>query len=366
MNPSVDWDDQLLTVVWPDGHRGEFAAVWLRDNCPEDRDAATGQRLFDIADLRAAEPSIRTVDVRPDAAVILWADTMRQSWFQLQWLRDHCGCGEHAKNRMERRLWTSADAQCFPARDYSTERRADWLDALVKDGIVLLHNVPARHAEVIQVALLLGYVTETNYGRMFDVREIADPNNLAFTSRGLGLHTDNPYRDPVPGFQLLHCLEQSSQGGESIFVDGFAVVEDLSATDPEAVEMLATVPVPFAFRDKSAALEAVRPLIERDPWGDVKAVHYNNRSMRPIRLPAAETRAYYRAYRLFAELLRDPNFEWRIKLEKGDLVAFDNHRILHGRTAFQGSRHLQGCYLARDGVFSNFAMLDGSLAVAAH
>jgi len=98
----------------------------------------------------------------------------------------------------------------------------------------------------------------------------------------------------------------------------------------------------------------------------VKAVHYNNRSMRPIRLPAVETQAYYRAYRLFAELLRDPNFEWRIKLEKGDLISFDNHRILHGRTAFQGSRHLQGCYLSRDGVFSNFAMLDGSLALAAH
>jgi alpha-ketoglutarate-dependent taurine dioxygenase len=30
-------------------------------------------------------------------------------------------------------------------------------------------------------------------------------------------------------------------------------------------------------------------------------------------------------------------------MRAGDLVVFDNHRILHGRTPFTGPRHLQGC-----------------------
>ena len=39
------------------------------------------------------------------------------------------------------------------------------------------------------------------------------------------------------------------------------------------------------------------------------------------------------------------------KLQPGDVMMFDNHRLLHGRTAYdsnEGMRHLQGCYLEFD------------------
>jgi gamma-butyrobetaine dioxygenase len=59
---------------------------------------------------------------------------------------------------------------------------------------------------VLTVAETFGFVRETNYGRLFDVRVVPDPSNLAFTSREILPHTDNPYRDPVPTLQLLHRL----------------------------------------------------------------------------------------------------------------------------------------------------------------
>ena len=59
---------------------------------------------------------------------------------------------------------------------------------------------------VAAVAETFGYVRETNYGRVFDVRVEAAPANLASTGLALRPHTDNPYRDPVPTVQLLHCL----------------------------------------------------------------------------------------------------------------------------------------------------------------
>ncbi|MEZ5593155.1 MAG: hypothetical protein R3F53_21585 [Gammaproteobacteria bacterium] len=31
----------------------------------------------------------------------------------------------------------------------------------------------------------------------------------------------NPYRDPTPGLQLLHCLANDAEGGDSVVVDGF-------------------------------------------------------------------------------------------------------------------------------------------------
>ena len=48
------------------------------------------------------------------------------------------------------------------------------------------------------------------------------------------------------------------------------------------------------------------------------------------------------------------------RLNDGDLVVFDNRRVLHGRTGFASARHprhLQGCYLTRDSVYSETAVL---------
>jgi gamma-butyrobetaine dioxygenase len=50
------------------------------------------------------------------------------------------------------------------------------------------------------------------------------------------------------------------------------------------------------------------------------------------------------------------------------LVVFDNQRILHGRTAFSSARHarhLRGCYLSRDSVYSETALLRRKLAPTA-
>jgi gamma-butyrobetaine dioxygenase len=93
-------------------------------------------------------------------------------------------------------------------------------------------------------------------------------------------------------------------------------------------------------------------------------VAYNNRSVRPPLLPAAESAAFYRAYRAFARMLREPRYQLRTHLEAGQLVVFDNSRILHGRSAFTSARHprhLQGCYLARDSVGSTAALLHRAL-----
>ncbi len=109
-----------------------------------------------------------------------------------------------------------------------------------------------------------------------------------------------------------------------------------------------------------ALLEAKRPLIQLSCDGAVIAVHYNSRSIAPLPLTAASAEPYYRAYRRLAEMIRDPRFALRFMLRAGDLVVFDNHRILHGRTAFESARHprhLQGCYLTRDSVRSRAALL---------
>jgi gamma-butyrobetaine dioxygenase len=124
--------------------------------------------------------------------------------------------------------------------------------------------------------------------------------------------------------------------------------------------------VPFHYRSSDADLYAERPLIQLSPRGDVTAVHYNNRSIAPLDVAPGDTTGFYDAYRRFAVLLRDPRFQLRTQLGNGTLVVFDNQRTLHGRTAFasaQHARHLQGCYLTRDSVYSAAALLRRQAAV---
>lgn len=217
----------------------------------------------------------------------------------------------------------------------------------------------------MRAAAIAGYPVETNYGRVFSVRSEPAPSNLAYTALGLGLHTDNPYREPVPGYQLLLCLIAGAEGGESLFADGYAVSEKLRGADPAAFAALATTPVDFRYRDTAADLRARRTPIELDRDGRTARLHRNNRAMATAGLPLDRAEEFYRAYRVFAGMLRGDEFACRIKLKPGELAAFDNGRVLHGRTAFAGSgRLLQGCYVSRDGAASNLAVLRRELAAA--
>ncbi len=362
------WTPELLQIRWQDGALTEHCSLWLRDNCAADRDPQNGQRLVDIADV-PANPRLRSVSLAGEVVVVAWEDEDRTATFALSLLAQQGRRGPHYRPEHRVRRWLDG-AGLDPRSDFAfrpfaeLERdaaaRLDWLTRLAQDGIAFLSGVPRTDHAILAAGALMGHVAETNYGLVFDVRSVASPENLAYSDLGLGLHTDNPYRDPVPGFQALHVLIASPDGGDSLFADGFALAEHLRASDSETFERLTRTPVPFLYRSKDAELYSETPLIGLSAAGEVQAVHYNNRSIAPLRLAADDMRAFYAAYRRFAMLLREPRFQMRMKLVDGDLVVFDNQRTLHGRTAFSSARHprhLQGCYLTRDSVFSRVAVL---------
>jgi gamma-butyrobetaine dioxygenase len=210
----------------------------------------------------------------------------------------------------------------------------------------------------MQVAERIGFIRETNYGGIFDVQSVAEPNNLVYTNRALPVHTANPYRDPVPGFQLLHCLSASGEGGESIFVDGMAVGERLRAHDIDAFNLLCQTPILFRFQNAEVDLVAERAMLELDTQGQFRAIYYNDRSIEPLPLKGPRLKKFYAAYGQLARLLNEAARSVACRLQPGDLVLFDNTRVLHGRTAFiGGERRLQGCYVDADGLYSSLAVL---------
>jgi len=363
----LDARDAMLAIAWDDGTSAEFASVWLRDNLPEDRDAYSGQRLIDVTDL-PPEPRIHRATLVDTTLSVVWQDEARITTFALDWLYRQA-LARRAPLELEPRRWLEG-GRLEPARDFACQPiavlqadariRLQWLTRLWQQGIAFLHQAPATEDALVQAMALVGRVAETNYGRVFDVRAVPQPENLAYSDLGLGLHTDNPYRNPVPGFQALHTLMAAPDGGESLFADGFALAEQLRGACPQAFAVLTRTAVPFRYRSQQAELYAERPLIELACTGVVSAVHYNSRSIAPLQLAAADCRLFYAAYRQLGEMLREPRFQLRTLLASGDIVVFDNQRILHGRTGFASgrhARHLRGCYLTRDSVYSETALL---------
>ncbi len=351
--------ETALSLTWDDGRTHDFHYVWLRDNAPENRHE-NGQKLIDTLDI--------PLDIKPaqvtlgDALQITWANDGHVSTYSRAWLQQHSQPTPHVTQRR----WLAAHLKDnVPSFDFAAcEKDAGALRGMlqaVRDlGFSVVTGVPTDEAALFKVIDLFGYVRETNYGRLFDVRVESNPTNLAFTSRTLGGHTDNPYRRPTPTLQLLHVLANSAAGGESTMVDGFRVAADFRAQYPDDFEILNTAPVRFRFQSDHADLSNVVTIIGTDPLGEINAIHFNNRSMQALNLSVIDTERFYRAYHRFGAALEDPHYRIMFKLNAGDAMLFDNTRVLHGRIGYRstGNRHLQGCYADMDSLRSKLAVLE--------
>ena len=219
-------------------------------------------------------------------------------------------------------------------------------------GYIILKNTPTEKNSILDIAKKYGYVRDTNFGLYFEVYSKPNANDLAYTPVAIGPHTDNPYRDPVPGIQLLHCLINETSGGLSTLVDSISVAEKLKSEDPKGYELLAKIAVRYRFFDDNDTHIAYHPVIEEDYHGNIMGIHYSPR-LDDLPLLDEETLQHYQSARKrLGELFEDATYEKKFKLESGELMMFDNNRVLHGRTSFdprEGERHLQGCYIDRDG-----------------
>lgn len=346
----LDLSPTFLTLDFQ-GDTIQLPYCWLYDNRPQNR-ATNGQKLTETVDL-PLDILPETVSIEDDFLLIQWPGDESLIKYDLEKIQSVFSRKEHHPN-----YWT-ADNLTLRAHNYkeiSSDPGARWLllDDIVQNGLGVISQVPEQSEMVCEVAEWFSYVRTTNYGRYFDVKVVPDPNNLAYTAKGLPPHTDNPYRDPVPTLQLLHCLKADASGGDSILIDGFKMAEDLRALQPAYFELLSRQLIWFAFADDEVLLEHLTTVIGLRPDGRFHHIRFNNRSVQPFPMQSDVLLAYYEAYQAWEQMMHDPTYTYLFKLQPGDLIIFDNERILHGRTEYtlHGERHLQGCYADRDGLLS--------------
>jgi gamma-butyrobetaine dioxygenase len=345
----------------------ELPALWLRERCqdPVSLDPQTQQRLFDPHRL-PDDLSLVGVEGAGDNRARLSFSDGYSGEYELTRLAEELDRGDGLPREIPWRADLALERVSVDGRGLdSDEIRLAAVERFLTHGLVIIRNLATDPECILEVARRFGHVRETNFGRLFEVYSRPGSNDLAYRPVPLGAHTDNPYREPVPGVQLLHCLVNETTGGLSTLVDSLAVAEALREQDPEGLQLLASTPVRFRFIDANEELIERRPIVQRDVNGRITGVHYSPRLDYLPLLDATTTRRLQRARRRLSELFADPRFELRFPLRAGELMMFNNSRVLHGRTAYdpdEGRRHLQGCYIDLDGPRSLYRTLSRRLA----
>ena len=225
------------------------------------------------------------------------------------------------------------------------------LSSFYEYGYVVIKNTKAEENEVINFAEKLGPIRSTNFGKLFNVVSKPNPNDLAYTALELKSHSDNPYRKPVPGIQLLHCIANESTGGDSSLVDGYSISNYLKENHEDYYNILTETEVNFKFTDVDVILQDRAKLIELDSNRNFKQIRFSGRLDYVPLLDNEKLDIFYKARKYMYELCNSDEFKIKFRLSKGMISMFDNLRLLHGRTKFDpntGFRHLQGCYIDHD------------------
>ena len=370
----IESSGRILRAKWENGEEHCYHSIWLRDNGLDSttRDKGNGQKRITLQDIDS-DIRIHCADIE-DAAdspgnkiTIQFRNSQEKTWFHSDWLRAHYYDQPKSPGLFEDHIetWETLDTDSV-TDDYqsvvnSEARLLNWLDTVNRYGFAMLSGLPPQSGAILKVVDLFGYIRETNYGKYFEVRSEPNPVNLAFTSDGLQLHTDNPYRDPVPTLQLLACLENESDGGDSVICDGFHAAKTLKNQHPQDFELLSKYSARFNYRGSTSVhLSAKRPMLECNSQGQLTTLRFNNRSCDALMdIPFDEMEAYYAAYRRLSNLIDSPQGNIQFRLKANQLFIVDNTRVLHGRTGFEsaGKRWLQGAYADKDSLQSKLSTL---------
>jgi gamma-butyrobetaine dioxygenase/trimethyllysine dioxygenase len=351
----VEVHDGFLRVIAPE-HHADFHLRWLRHNCDRDRHPTTGERMVDSSEL-PDELAATGARLDGDALEVSWAHDGRVSRYPIAWLWEHA----YAIDRLDVPAPSSdvGRIELVPAPGASIASLVPAvLDRVRAEGAVVVRRARAPGAAAPEdeteawIAALeasgLGLVG-THFGRIEDLRTDnttnANTDQLGYTDAAIGLHTDQPFLDQPPRYQLLQAIRTAARGGDSLIADGLRAFRYLASRDAEAAALLAGTPV--RFHRKQAAFERVviAPIVRpAGPDGDGFHIRASYFTMAPHRLAFDRMTAWYRAHDRFFRLLRDPRHHQRFRLEPGDVLLYDNHRVLHGRTGFSGPRWVRGVY----------------------
>jgi alpha-ketoglutarate-dependent taurine dioxygenase len=248
------------------------------------------------------------------------------------------------------------------------------------------------------------------YGDIFHVQTKNDAENIAYTNAALPPHQDLTYYESKPFLQLLHCVTNTSidnnnnnnnnnnknndyiVGGQSVLIDAMAAANELRCIVPDLFDILCKTEAIFLKERHDADMVSPKSHIIIDPTYDqVVEINWSPPFEGPLQIhPKIAVEEYVLAYQAMECILDyDDNSSssldnkgcstllpqslenilqdyakqntWEYSLQKGDILVFNNQRMLHGRRSFtsfgNARRHLIGCYTDAMDTISQYRLL---------
>lgn len=369
--------EQAVTVSFTDGRSHSFHHQWLRHccYCRQCGNPADGIRFMTVASFDGAI-SPESVGVADNHLEVRWPDG-HNSRYGNDWLIHHAYDGSAATRR---RAWRPTVWRSELSNDFPTVPWADATDGgegqlrlygLLRDyGIVQVDGMGDAPDRTEELADLMGPIHETTvYGRIYDVRAEPVAKLGAKTGMAQAPHIDDAFYYSAPGIDIFHCLVNTTTGGMSAYVDGFAIAESIKEQAPAAYRLLTTLPVAHVRRHPGEIdLRSRGPLISLDEFGQPCGIRYFDRALAPLDCAPENMNAFYNAIREFNMRMLSTEFVAEIRVAPGNGVLIDNHRIMHGRTAFDPSsgRHIRLCHVPRDEFHGRLRELSRTLDPAGH
>ncbi|MCQ3807289.1 MAG: TauD/TfdA family dioxygenase [Acidimicrobiaceae bacterium] len=360
-------DGEFVVIRWPDGAELRAYALWLFENRMGDEaiDEQTRENKLDPADLPSPD-TLAGAAVAANGDLELTWNGYPTSLHHSGWLRHmHEGRHAHSAHIPPARIWTVATLPELPTFDgprvlEDDDAFTEWLTTLVESGVARLTGLGNGEDVVAEVGLRVGALRDTNFGTTWPITADVNPGSVANTALPLAPHSDLPTRETPPGYQLLHCQVNECSGGLSHMTDGYAVARRLQEHEPEFYEVLCRANWIFFNRSPEHDHRWSGPLI--DHGGPHSPLTF--RTFHPVRgfpdMAEDDVPLAYAALRRFSQLARSDEYQLRSVFSAGELVAFDNRRILHGRGPFRetkGRRVLRGAYVDHDEVYSRLRVL---------
>ena len=266
--------------------------------------------------------------------------------------------------------------------------RSALIEATHTYGMAMVDGVPRQPNQGVLFAdRVVGAVETTNFGYKFVIKSVNEPHNLAFDSISLQHHTDFTYCKKPPDVALFHCLNNADEGGDSLWVDGFACAEELRRVEPDAFALLTQISVQHMDVTDKWDLQASHATIEVESTGGggsagaLKRIYFNERTRDSWRAwqkygsggsgsggsrkeAAQFSPEFYDALKKFERIVEKTSLHINTPLQPGELVLFDNARVLHSRTEFVGARHMEGSYLEWGSAYATWRSLQPQITRA--
>ena len=339
-----------LYVKFKNKLEDKFPNIWLRDNAKDEEnwDYRSNQRKTYTASL-SSKLFIKEASIIDNGKYIkiLWSDSKKVIRYSTEFLSNN----SLKKNIFNHKhiLWKKKDISSQVFLNYndilSKKGFKFFLKNLYDIGFCVIKNCKTQIETVESIANKIGYVRNSIFGDLWNFESNEDMADSAYTQDELRPHTDSTYSNDAPGLQLLLCCDYNATGGDSIMVDGFKIAEVIKNDDKEIFDILSNIEVPGKYVGDGVILEAKRPIFKLNSNKELIQVSFNNYDRTEFRIENKLMIKFYKAIKKFDSLANSPEFQWRHTLKSGELLIFNNWRVLHGRGSFKGKRKMAGCYI---------------------